>query len=304
MKKHSLNSTGLSLSQAQSISNMCNQRSIFIQSKINAINNGAMSAKIDDDWIEMQQAIPVPDNIVDLLKEKAQLSATQAFLMENIKAKEALLNEQRTMLFISQLNKPEEPMLMNFTPIPMVGESWGWSQLSVNEINEYYEAEAYAAHIGQFIHADGKLSELRKNVNDITLSYQKLNNQPVLVKLFPCHTDEGLINIYEELAKIHRKYEQRVNYFKAKVKNLVAEENIRISQENKETSMKVHAHNQPIIDEYNNQLRKYEALQEQERQEFEKGRQQKLKEISALRIQVDVRFQPVIDKFTKELTPE
>jgi hypothetical protein len=36
---------------------------------------------------------PIPTNVVELLTEKARLSATQAFLMENIKAKDELINE-------------------------------------------------------------------------------------------------------------------------------------------------------------------------------------------------------------------
>jgi hypothetical protein len=35
----------------------------------------------------------MPTNVVELLTEKARLSATQAFLMENIKAKDELITE-------------------------------------------------------------------------------------------------------------------------------------------------------------------------------------------------------------------
>ena len=39
MKKHSLSTKGLSLSQAQSISNLCNQRATDISGELNGINN-------------------------------------------------------------------------------------------------------------------------------------------------------------------------------------------------------------------------------------------------------------------------
>jgi hypothetical protein len=39
---------------------------------------------------------------------------------------------------------------------------------------------------------------------------------PVEIKIH--HNSEDLLKIHEELAALHRQYEQRVNYFKAKVK--------------------------------------------------------------------------------------
>ena len=49
MGKHSLSSKGLSLSQAQSISNLCNQRSREITSKLNIVNNFSKVLKIGEE---------------------------------------------------------------------------------------------------------------------------------------------------------------------------------------------------------------------------------------------------------------
>ena len=92
MAKNSLASKGLSLSQAQSISNLCNQRAVEIEAKLKAVNNSSRKIKIDGQTYQETQPVPMPANVVELLKEKAELHATQAFLMENIKAKNDLMN--------------------------------------------------------------------------------------------------------------------------------------------------------------------------------------------------------------------
>ena len=155
--RNSLNTTGLSLSQAQSISNLCFQRTQDISSNLSVINNAEKTLKIGNETYIETVGNKIPANVVELLLEKALLHATQAFLMENIKAKDSLLKELKAKYFISPLTEPEWPKIESITLIPLVDEKWGWDQLSLSEYNEYLEAEAYAAHIGQFIHKDCKL---------------------------------------------------------------------------------------------------------------------------------------------------
>jgi hypothetical protein len=48
MAKHSLSAKGLSLSQAQSISNMCNQRVREINNKLSVVNNASKTLEIGE----------------------------------------------------------------------------------------------------------------------------------------------------------------------------------------------------------------------------------------------------------------
>ena len=91
--KNSLASKGLSMSQAQSISNLCNQRSKDITAQLADINNVSKELVIGSDNYTEVKGNPIPANVVELLTAKARLSATQAFLMENIKAKDELINK-------------------------------------------------------------------------------------------------------------------------------------------------------------------------------------------------------------------
>lgn len=311
--KNSLTSNkGLSLSQAQSISNLCNQRAREIESKLSGINNYSKSVTI----MQSQSNIPLtyttvagkplPTDVVALLTEKAKLHACQAFLMENIKAKENLLTfNKKKVADISSIEVPTRPIQIIPTGLLLyVDEDFGWSQLTVSEINESLEAEAYAAHIGQFIHKDGTLDKLRKELPTISsiewMTIKDGEKTPVSINVH--HTPEQLIKVHEELAVLHRQYEQRVNYFKAKVKNITTEENARIAKVNADIQNDVEKKNKELQTAFQTSYLVYSEKVRTIQAEFEKERQARIKEISSMRIGVDARFQEVIDIFLKQIT--
>lgn len=301
--RNSLNTTGLSLSQAQSISNLCFQRTQDISSNLSVINNAEKTLKIGNETYIETVGNKIPANVVDLLLEKALLHATQAFLMENIKAKDSILKELKAKYFISPLTEPDYPNMHSAILLPLVDEKWGWDQLSLSEYNEYLEAEAYAAHIGQFIHKDCKLDILRKELSTIkTLEWMTIKDgEKTPLKVSVHHNQAQLLDIHNNLAALHRKYEQRVNYFKAKVKNLVTEENARISKVNADEQAIVNNSNKKMEDTFSELLRVYRAENLRLIQDFEKTRQEDIQKVAGLRITVDTRFQPTVDKYLKEL---
>jgi hypothetical protein len=115
------------------------------------------------------------------------------------------------------------------------------------------------------------------------------------------HTIDQLGTLHNEIASIHRKYEQRVNYFKAKVKNLVTQENARIANVNAAEQQRVNIINDRLMSEYGKAREEYRAKVAVLSEEFESDRQNQISKISALRIQVDPRFKGTIDGFLKEI---
>jgi hypothetical protein len=194
--------------------------------------------------------------------------------------------------------KMEKPNLQD-----EVEESWGWDQLTTAEYNEYLDVEAYAAHIGQFIHNRGKLDQLRKELPSMkTLEWLEVEvGKKTPVKVDTHHTAEQLLELHEALAGLHREYEQRVNYFKAKVKNLVTAENARIARANADEQARVNAINQKIQAEFESAQKAWLGDEQKEIFNFQEHIENHIKEIASYRIQVPTRFQPVIDMF---ITPE
>ena len=305
MKRNSLASTGLSMSQAQSISNLCNQRSKDITAKLSDINNASKTINIDKTDHDLEVGKPLPSDVVELLKDKARLHATQAFLMENIKAKDVLINEIKNDHLDYESENPGPLRESSVQPEvqSQVTEDWGWDQLSTLEYNEFIEAEAYAAHIGQFIHKGGTLDRLRSELPKIqTLEFMEIEkDKKTPVKIKAHHKSEDLLKTHEELAALHRGYEQRVNYFKSKVKNSVTKENARISKINADAQAEANEKNSLIITEFAKKKEAWLADHKKASLDFETERQNRIGEAVNLKIQVDARFQSVVDEFLKQL---
>ena len=306
MKKNSLSTKGLSLSQSQSISNLCFQEARDIQSKIENINNCEKTLTLPTGVYVETQGFPIPENIGELLHKKATLHATQAFLMENIQAKSNLIEELKNKKFVYNVPKPEEPNLEYFFSKESVDEDWGWEQLTVDEHNEYLESEAYASHYGQFIHKGGKLDKLRNELPKLkTLEWieiEKDKKTPLDVSIH--HTIDQLGDLHKEFSSIHRDHEQRVNYFKAKVKNLVTIENARIANENADTQGKVNDVNKKLTRDYVNLINEWQDNYRKSNMEFNAEIQNEIGRVSSLRISVDSRFKPVIDQYLSFLKEE
>jgi hypothetical protein len=300
--KNSLSSKGLSMSQAASISNLCNQRAKEISSQLDNINNVSKELVIGSDTYVETNGNPIPTNVVELLTAKARLSATQAFLMENIKAKDELINKIKYEGFQYDIEAPIRPTTISETLPNEVDGDFGMDSLTAAEYNEYLEAEAYASHIGQFIHKKGTLDRLRTELPTIkTLEFMEIEaGKKTPLKVTIHHTPEQLLTIHEELAALHRGYEQKVNYFKSKAKNAVTSENARIQKERGEIQARVNQQNLELANEYKLAYDKWLADQRQAQHEFEEKRQARIQEAVNLKIEVAERFQSVVDEFIEK----
>ena len=295
---------GLSMSQAQSISNLCNQNAMEIQRELDSYNNCSKSITVDGQVYSLQDGIPMPGNILDILKTKGDLHSCQAFLMEAIRSKEDEMDRiRRSSPDLSHLVKPERVYVDDYEIETGVEESWGWKQLTDSEYSEYLQAEAMASHLGQFIHKNGKLTQLRKELSNIpSIEWMEVETgKKTPVKVTKHHLSPVLMDVHEEIAAAHRVYEQRVNYFKAKVKNLVSDENARIQKLNADKAAEFLKLEKELNEKYQLELDAYNGEILRLTMEFNAQRELDIKNTAALRINVDPRFQHVIDMF---ITPE
>lgn len=308
MKSNSLTAnSGLSLSQAQSISNLCHQKARAIDNKLNNINNYSKTVTVGQTEHVVLVGVPIPRDIEFLLSEKSKLHACQAFLVENVKAKDLMLTILRNeRADTSDLEVPVRPVVIDAEVMQSVTEDFGWSKLTVSEYNEFLEAEAYASHIGQFIHKDGVLDKLRSDLPKVPsidwMTIKDGEKTPVIIKTH--HEADELLSIHENLAKLHREYEQKVNYFKAKVKNLTTDENARIAKLNADAQIEADKLNKENQATYQTEYMKYTQAYKTISSKFEEERQAKIKEVASMRINIDARFQETIDAFLKSLPKE
>ena len=301
--KNSLASKGLSLSSAQSISNLCNQRAMDITNKLNNLNNAEKVFTLNEATYVETQGNKLPSDVVELILEKARLHATQAFLMENIKAKDALIATIKDEDFFFNVPRPERGDYVLTTILREVGEKWGMDQLSLKEVNQFLSDESFAAHLGQFIHKGSPLEQLRKELPTLKLVewINVKDGERTPVKVVAHHTIEQLSSLHENLAAKHRQFEQKVNFIKAKVKDAVTLENARIAKVNGEEVQTVNAYNAKVDEEFIPIYNAWEAEKRKQTFAFEEARNARIKAAAALKIAVDVNFQPVVDLFLKQL---
>jgi hypothetical protein len=298
-----ISTSGLSMSKAQSISNICNQRAKYIDSLLTNVNNVSKHFKQSDGEIYMKQiGKPFPVNVLELLNDKSSYHALQAYLMEAVKYKDNLLEIEKYNSFKTELVFPQPPNYVPTTTIKEVDEKWGWEQLSEKEYCEYLEAETYASHIGQYFHRGGVLDNLRKNYNsDLELSFIELKkDEKIPITSTPNHTEKYLIDLHENLANVHREYEQKVNYYKSKVKNLVSNKNIEISKINSDILTKAEVANKKLRQEYNELVNDYNTKLSLESLEFNENKEVQSKRISSLKIKIPTNLQPTVDKLLKD----
>jgi len=275
-----------------------------MQRELDSYNVSSKSIKIAGETFELEAPYAMPSTVLELLKEKSKLHATQGFLMEAIKEKSDIIQQLESSRFDdSNLVEPERPEYPDLHIANSVGENWGWSQLTASEYNEYLMAEAYASHLGQFIHKGGKLTQMRKQLADLpAIEWMNVKDgEKTPVKIQKHHTAQQLLATHEQIANEHRTYEQRVNYYKAKVKNLVSDENARIQKENADRAKAYELEEQRINEEYRAAMNTYRSQFIAENSSFNADREKAIKDAAALRISVDPRFQAVIDMF---ITPE
>lgn len=301
--KHSLTKTGLSMTQAQTVSNLCNQASTELLTSLSTVNNASKVLDFNGKLMTKQVGVKLPSDLEDKLDWLGKYRACQAFLMEQLKAKDAMMNAAKKLIFTASTEQPKRPEMATPQLKAEVDDQWGWDQLTTAEMAEYWEAEARAAVIGQFIHKGGKLDQLRKELPSLdpiewfVAPGHEGKAHPISLDIH--HTEDGLWDIHEKLASVHREYEQRVNYFKAKVKNLVTLKNAEINKDNSQEMQRVRSLNESAYADYNKEYQSWLDKTQVEMKEFEAERLKTIKEISALRISVDPRFQPVVDKFLK-----
>lgn len=305
MKANNLSVKGeLSMTKAQSISNLIYQSAREIERKFSGVNNSTKTITLNGESFIKDEGKALPENVLELLERKSALHAAQGFLMENVNAKALMLKLEQEKQFENTIEAPTLPKYHQYEALGFVDAEWGVSQLSANEFNEFLEKEAYASHIGQFIHKGGALDNLRNGLTKTnSLEWHQLRTNSAVteipVRVTYHHSPEQLLKLHTELANVHGEYEKRVNYFKAKVHNLVTDENTRISKVNQDEQARINSLNDPIRAEYNEALVKYQQAVKVAREAFNEAQFKEIKRISKLKISVDERFKTVIDEFMK-----
>jgi hypothetical protein len=296
-----LGTQGLSMSDCQSLSNLCNQEAINIDKKLKSVGLFDKSVKIDNVDKIIHKTDRMPDNVKELLERKALLHSLQGFLMDSMKRKDAFIKEENERTFVYDVSRPIQPTYEVEPQLKQVDEIWGFDQLTDDEYNEYIRDEAFASHIGQFIHDKSILDSLRKEVYKIPaiewIELKKDEKTPVDILVH--HKPEFYDDLHKELSNLHRDYEKKVNYIKAKVKNLVAEENQKLQLEYKQKLQEISERNRLLREEYNKEFTKWTTNYNLAKSTFEKEKIEKVNDLAKLKIVLYSKYESLKNELMK-----
>ena len=220
------------------------------------------------------------ENLEEKCLEEGNLYALSAWLREAIKAKEALLkqveNDNFDISLLNEVNYGKSTSLLTEDEVKY--------SLPINELAEYLAYEAKAAHIGKKVHPNGIFEQWFNEIKNTPKVQITEINKDYIVEFDQVVDEKDLYQIYFTLQKEYREAEQKVNYYKAKVKNLLNEKNQEINQKNRALQDK-------LSQDLEIQNSKNLALQA----EINNLRGQKLKEVSELKIIIPNELQKTLD---------
>lgn len=215
---------------------------------------------------------PSLDGIKFIINEMSEINAFCAWIREAIKAKEVLETEfpdfDEWKADKETVFAPARPQ--TFSAADIVAE------FDIKKLNEYLTLEAYAATLGKLIHQGGSISAARKQLHSVLEtpnSVEKMDNDVVITRYSPILKAEEVDDWYMQLQNKYREVERQLNQIKYQIKEEVA------------------TRNRVASTQYNTELRKYNAEQQQLFEEYRTEKEAYCNEIAKLKIVVPLELE-------------
>ena len=282
MKRQFFGDKGLTLTSANHISNLAKEAYEKLEAKLNTTSFIKETIQIIGSTAETPVKLSQAGLITlapSVLKEICEYKSLIAWLREAIKEKENLFKANK--LWISDEHTEHiknRPQCENYLTEQDVIESW-----TVAEQEEYLSLETICAVVGKYIHPNGPLSkaktELSNRINR-PVSTECSGRDTIIRKYYPEATEEQVNNLFFSLQKRHREHQARLNGIKHKIDMTIRED----IQKKDEAYKKA-------LQEYNNKSTELLVADKLTREE-------KHKEIEALKIVIPNDLKSVYDKLT------
>lgn len=227
------------------------------------------------------------ENLHEKCLEEGKLYALSAWLREGIKDKDKIISLIDTDDFGFEL-KSTDHIVKGFKLINNPTEEEIKRELPINELAEYLSNEAKAAHIGKKVHPSGIFEKWLREIKNTPCLQLHPDNKDLIITLTQVVQEEDLYKIYFDLQKEYREAEQKVNYYKAKIKNLLSDKIREINTTNLE-----------IRNKYQQELDSINTENYSIQQQINNARLEKVKELSELKIIIPNELQSTIDFIQK-----
>jgi hypothetical protein len=282
MKQQFFGPNGLTSTSANHIANLAKEAYEKLEAKLNTTSFIKETIQIigstAETTVKLSQAglITLAPNV---LKEICEYKSLIAWLREAIKEKENLFKANK--LWVSDEyteHMKNRPQCEDYLTEQDVIESW-----TVAEQEDYLSLETVCAVVGKYIHPNGPLSKAKTELScriNRPVSTECSGRDTIIRKYYPEATEEQVNALFFSLQKSHREYQARLNGIKHKIDMTIRED----IQKKDEAFKKA-------LQEYNNKAEELIVADKLAREE-------KHKEIEALKIVIPNDLKAVYDKLT------
>jgi hypothetical protein len=257
---------GISMSAAQGLA----EKAKLMQESINKkIANAKPYRKVLH--IDGKEHVLENPEIVDFARAETagRLFGLVGYLREAIQAKSAWLEEvvacsAQTFLGTDALPvAPDSPDVIQAPMVPSeIDEKDVQASIPAEELAEYLLAEASVAHLGKILHPGGVLHEINSSTD---IPYEERSRRANgLVTDYPVtvtrvYDEDAVLTGYVELHDKWRTLETRLNWFKAKFKNVATDINLKAQADYQVEVARIQAANISVLNAYNAAYDKYTA---------------------------------------------
>jgi len=282
MKQQFFGDKGLTNTSANHIANLAKEAYERLEAKLNTTSFIreiiTVIGSTAETNVKLSQAglITLAPNI---LKEICEYKSLIAWLREAIKEKDNLFKANKKWVSDEYTeHMKNRPQCEDYLTEQDVIESW-----TVAEQEDYLSLETVCAVVGKYIHPNGPLSkaktELSNRINK-PVTTECSGRDTIIRRYYPECTEEEVNNLFFSLQKNHREYQARINGIKHKIDMTIRED----IQKKDEAFKKA-------IQEYNNKAEELIVADKLTREE-------KHKEIEALKIVIPNDLKAVYNKLT------
>lgn len=215
MEKKYFGPSGLTTTSASYLANLAQEQIKTNESWLNYItltNETKTLISSGKEYLVREANCKDLSTIKEVLKSNALFYTFIAYVKEAIKAKEKAIRELPEIIDWAADRMPVCPVQPN-----QIHESDIIAEFSASEMQHYLKLQQYAAVYGKAIHADGSISDARKNAQmyaNKPSSVENLSNDVCVTKRTLQFSLDEIDEMYNELQAIRREYDKQLNNIK------------------------------------------------------------------------------------------
>ncbi len=285
---------GISMSDANSVAGKAGDIADSVGRLLAQTGSFIKTTELDGKKVTLEMPKRI-ENLTEVAKKDGELYGLKAYLMEAIKAKNALIDNLKVAPlddfkedgeeFEKFDTKEDEMPVRDAVTENTVLQSW-----TLEERAEYYLLEARVAHLGKKIHPDGIFDRLAQNsFEGVRYEREELNSgkggtKTHIAEVVSVYTPQEAQNAFYELHDERRELEKRLNFYKARLKNELTKKTLEAEKNFREK-----------LDEFNEMQTKKRERNEKLRGTFETRRLEKVREAADLKILIPGVLQGIYD---------